>query len=157
MKLYHGTNIDFESIDLSMSNPYKDFGRGFYLTSIRSQASDMAIKRAKFYGGKPVIKTYEFDKNRLYDNTLKVRFFNGVSIEWAKFINNNRSRKRSFIHGFDIIVGPIADDGVAYLLDRFNDGLIQLEELARELEYKELNNQYYFGTEEAIKLLKEIR
>ena len=34
MILYHGTYTDFESIDLTRCMPYKDFGRGFYLTDI---------------------------------------------------------------------------------------------------------------------------
>ena len=38
MRLYHGTNVDFSLIDLTKSNKYKDFGQGFYLTDIRSQA-----------------------------------------------------------------------------------------------------------------------
>ena len=32
MKLYHGTDAFFENPDLSMCRPFKDFGRGFYLT-----------------------------------------------------------------------------------------------------------------------------
>ena len=32
MKLYHGTNIDFDKIDISKSKPNKDFGCGFYLS-----------------------------------------------------------------------------------------------------------------------------
>ncbi len=28
MRLYHGTNVDFDDIDLTMSNKYKDFGQG---------------------------------------------------------------------------------------------------------------------------------
>ena len=40
MKLYHGTNVDFDEIDLTKSNKYKDFGQGFYLTDIpRKQKS----------------------------------------------------------------------------------------------------------------------
>ena len=33
MKLYHGTNIDFEKSDIDRSKPNKDFGRGFYLSA----------------------------------------------------------------------------------------------------------------------------
>ena len=33
MKLYHGTNRDFDRIDLMKSKPNKDFGRGFYLST----------------------------------------------------------------------------------------------------------------------------
>lgn len=29
MILYHGTNIDIQSINLALCRPYKDFGRGF--------------------------------------------------------------------------------------------------------------------------------
>ena len=35
MKLYHGTNADIESIDLSKGLRYKDFGKGFYLNPIK--------------------------------------------------------------------------------------------------------------------------
>ena len=44
MRLYHGTNIDFATIDLAKSNKFKDFGQGFYLTDIRSQAEELASK-----------------------------------------------------------------------------------------------------------------
>ena len=39
MILYHGTNIDIQSIDLAQCMPYKDFGQGFYLTDIEQQAT----------------------------------------------------------------------------------------------------------------------
>ena len=42
MKLYHGTNRDFEKIDLQKSKPNKDFGRGFYLSADYEQALSMA-------------------------------------------------------------------------------------------------------------------
>lgn len=38
MILYHGTYIDIRSIDLDRCMPYKDFGKGFYLTDIEQQA-----------------------------------------------------------------------------------------------------------------------
>ena len=45
MILYHGSNVAIEEIDLSLCKPYKDFGKGFYLTDIRSQADNMASRR----------------------------------------------------------------------------------------------------------------
>ncbi|MGN1144096.1 MAG: DUF3990 domain-containing protein, partial [Anaerovoracaceae bacterium] len=33
MILYHGTNLDITSISLNMCRPYKDFGKGFYVTA----------------------------------------------------------------------------------------------------------------------------
>ena len=46
MKLYHGTNTDIETIDLSQGLRYKDFGKGFYATPDRVTAVRMAQKRA---------------------------------------------------------------------------------------------------------------
>ena len=38
MRLYPENNIVIDSINLAMCRPYKDFGRGFYLTDIKEQA-----------------------------------------------------------------------------------------------------------------------
>lgn len=158
MKLYHGTNIDFNEIDISRSHPFKDFGQGFYLTDILSQAEGMASRKAYTYGGNPIIQYYEFDDVHLDDGSLKVRRFEQPSEEWAEFIVNNRSRKYPvFQHPFDVVIGPIADDGVAYLLSRYEEGTYTLEELAKELKYKKLNRQYFFGIYQAIELLKRIK
>lgn len=73
MKLYHGTNNDFEKVLLSKCRPNKDFGRGFYLTNIRSQAQEMAIRRTEFSGlGTPVVQEYLFDEDLLQSTDLKV-------------------------------------------------------------------------------------
>lgn len=50
MNLYHGTNINFEAIDLTKSKPYKDFGKGFYLTDIQNQALLMAQRKCELEG-----------------------------------------------------------------------------------------------------------
>jgi len=33
LTLYHGTNCDFSSVDLSKAKDKRDFGKGFYLTT----------------------------------------------------------------------------------------------------------------------------
>lgn len=38
MKLYHGSTIIIQQIDLSKSRPNKDFGRAFYLSADEEQA-----------------------------------------------------------------------------------------------------------------------
>ena len=38
MRLYYGSNIVIDNINLAMCRPYKDFGWGFYLTDIEEQA-----------------------------------------------------------------------------------------------------------------------
>lgn len=153
MKLYHGTNIEFDIIDLTKSNKYKDFGQGFYLTDIYQQAKELATKKARLFGGTPIIQTYEFNESLLNNKDLKILKFENPTTEWAEFIFKNRNRNARFKHDFDIVIGPIANDGVAYLLGRYEEGTLSLNELSKELTFKNLNNQYFFGTPEAIKHL----
>ena len=158
MRLYHGTNTDFNKIDLTLSNKFKDFGQGFYLTDIYQQAVDLAQKRSFRDGGSPIVQVYEFDRQILESKEVDILCFENPSKEWAEFIYKNRSRNKPiFQHNFDIVIGPIANDGVAYLLNRYEEGSFTLDDLARELQYKKLNNQYFFGTEKAISFLKRIK
>ncbi len=156
MILYHGTNIDFLEIDIEKSNPYKDFGKGFYLTSLFSQAEALSQKKARIFGGDPIVQEYEFDETILENSELNILVFNNPTKEWADFIYKNRNKETNYQHSYDIVVGPIADDGVAYLLNRYEEGSFSLEDLAKELKYKKLNNQYFFGSERAIKLLRRL-
>ena len=156
MKLYHGTNVDFDVIDLTKSNKYKDFGQGFYLTDIRSQAEELAAKKSRLFGGYPVIQEYEFDESLLSGAELKVLKFDKPSTEWAEFIFKNRNRDNNFTHDYDIVIGPIANDGVAYLLSRYEEGTLTIEELSDKLDYKKLNSQYFFGTDKSLKYLKRL-
>lgn len=156
MILYHGTNVDFETIDLRKSNKYKDFGQGFYLTDIRSQAEELAAKKSRLFGSYPIIQEYEFDEALLGCDALRVLRFEAPTTAWATFIFNNRNRDAHYTHDYDIVVGPIADDGVAYLLGRYEEGTLTLDELTRRLDYKRLNSQYFFGSERAIQHLHRL-
>ncbi|MBR1687939.1 MAG: DUF3990 domain-containing protein [Prevotella sp.] len=156
MKLYHGTNHDFHQINLAKSLPYKDFGRGFYLTDLEPQARRMAMRKASAFGGTPVVQQYQFDESRQTDGSLDVLQFEMPTIEWARFIFGNRSRETHFTHQYDIVIGPIADDGVAFLINQYQSGAITIAQFARMLKYRKLSRQYYFGTARAIKLLERI-
>ena len=93
MKLFHGSNVDIDSISLAMCRPYKDFGRGFYLTDIEEQAERMAVRVSRIYGGTPVVNSYEIEDDFRNIPDLRIKDF-GVQTteEWAKFVMNNRSR-----------------------------------------------------------------
>ena len=155
MKLYHGSNITIKQIDLSMCKPYKDFGKGFYLTEIKEQAEQMAKRTSAIYGGIPVITEFEFDKTAL--NHLSVKTFQTPCEEWALFVMANRNRKiEQPTHDFDIVIGPVADDTIATLFRNFDDGIIDLQTLVNGLKYKKVSSQYFFHSAEAIKYLHAI-
>lgn len=80
MKLYQGSNIVIDQIDLSKCKPYKDFGQGFYLTEIKEQAEQMARRTSAIYGGEPIVTEFEFDETAL--KTLSVKTFEEPSEDW---------------------------------------------------------------------------
>lgn len=165
MILYHGSNVEITEIDLSKGQKDKDFGQGFYLTDMREQAEAMARRRvmiAEMNGVKSdsqsgIVSSFEFDESVLSSGALKVLCFDKPTAEWADFIVKNRhSRRNGFVHDYDIVYGPVADDGVYDQIRRYEQGRISLEELADELKYAKLNNQYFFGTTAALQYLIKI-
>ena len=155
MRLYHGSNIIIEQINLSKCRPYKDFGQGFYLTAIKEQAEQMARRTSAIYGGEPIVTEFEFDESAL--SFLSVKMFKDPSEEWALFVMANRSRKNvQPTHDFDIVIGPVADDTIATLFRNFDDGIIDLPTLVQGLRYKKVSSQYLFHSAEAIKYLHRV-
>lgn len=117
----------------------------------------MAKRKQAALGGKAIVQEYEFDESVLHKGDLKTLVFEGTTPEWATFIFNNRSRNKNYRHDYDIVVGPIADDGVAFLINQYTTGAVTLAQFTRMLKFKKLSNQYFFGTEKAIKLLRRIK
>ena len=158
MILYHGSNVDIESIDLSRSSVGKDFGCGFYLTASREQAERMGRRRARLYGGEMVVSTFDFDENAAREAGLNIKDFESYSKEWADFILANRKNDtRTQIHDFDIVHGPIANDDVGYQIRRLLAGMITIETFLEELKYKEgVTYQYFFATERSVQFLKKL-
>jgi hypothetical protein len=39
MILYHGSNVNFDTVSLDFAKDKRDFGRGFYTTTIKEQAA----------------------------------------------------------------------------------------------------------------------
>lgn len=158
MKLYHGSNVAIDIIDLSKSRPGKDFGKGFYLSADKQQAVEMAESKVAFLGGEPIVTEFEFDDDSFTSSQLKIKKFESYTEEWAKFVYENRENfSDTPIHDFDIIYGPIANDKVGAQIRNFKNGGIDLDELMRRIKYlKGITFQYYFGTEAAIKTLKKL-
>ena len=137
MKLYHGSNVEVAVPDLTKSKPYKDFGQGFYLSADKCQAMRMAEQKTlQLMMGEPIVSEFEFDEALLQSDALKVKIFEDYSVEWANFIILNRDMYGQHpTHDYDIVYGPIADDGVTFQLRRYQSGAISIEELVRELQY----------------------
>ena len=157
MILYHGTNVDFETIDLSKSKPNKDFGQGFYLSADYNQAMYMAkTKVEQLETGTPIVLAFEVDEQQMAE--LKLQRYSEYSEDWAKFILlNRRNSTHEPVHDYDIVIGPIANDRVGVQLWKYETQSIDLPTLVRNLQHmKGITFQYFFGTEQAIKLLRRL-
>lgn len=160
LKLYHGSNVTIEKIDLCRSRKGKDFGCGFYLNPDKSQALEMAVRTAKrLQEGEPIVNAYLFDENLLADKDtpLSVKVFEEYSKEWAEFVLMNRRNMTSTpAHPYDIVIGPIADDTVGLQMRRFMLGYIDIDRMIEELRFHKPAVQYFFGAEKAISYLRVV-
>lgn len=155
MKLYHGTNMAFEEILLDKCLPHKDFGKGFYLTPIRKRARERALDKCDKTGeGVPVIQTYDIDESLLAG--LNVIRFDSMDKAWLDFILKNRDRRNKEGHSYDVVIGPVADDGVITSISLFEAHVIDEETLMRRLKYPKPYIQYAFCTQKAIDILKKV-
>ena len=166
MILYHGSNTKVDKVDFSKCRKYKDFGQGFYCTTIQRQAEFMAIRTTKRMKiGMPVVNVFELDESIFQDKNIRIKKFSNIpSEEWARFILNNRdisfknmdSLECNVDNKYDLVIGPVADDDIIVLFRTFVNGLIDIDTLIRELTYKELTDQYSFHTEKSLKYLKGV-
>lgn len=151
MKLYHGSNIVVERPKILQSDRRLDFGTGFYLTSSYEQAERWAFLTVRRRGvGKQIITAYDFDEGKL--PSLKVTKFEGASVEWLKFIANNRNVK-DFIDESDIVIGPVANDRTMPVIKLYFSGIYDEDETIKRLLPQKLKDQYAFKSEKALKLL----
>lgn len=159
IRLYHGSNVAIERIDLSRSKRGKDFGQGFYLNANPDQALAMAIRTTRFLNeGHPVLSCFEFDEAVAAEKGLNVKVFPDYSEEWAEFVVMNRKNDSDTpAHPYDIVIGPIADDTVGVQIRRYIMGYLSVSALIEELRYRGNHAvQYFFGTPQSVELLKRI-
>jgi hypothetical protein len=110
MQVYHGSYTEILEIDLTQSQPNKDFGRGFYVTKFRKQAENWAAAIGKKHHQEGIITEFEFFERAYEDNRYKILHFTQYDEAWLDFVVLNRDRRSiSQKHDFDIVEGPVAD------------------------------------------------
>ena len=157
MRLYHGSNTAFRDVDLFVCRPNKDFGQGFYLAPDRVAAERMAKRTVRRFGGKAYLMTFDLDEAALAD--VPVKRFPQPSEEWAMFVMANRrpqiaAADHNRDNRYGMVVGPVANDDLALLFRQFALGLVTVEMLVREMQFKQLTVQYSFHTPMAVSALK---
>ena len=152
MKLYHGSNTAVKEPQILKSDRKLDFGAGFYLTSSFEQAERWAQHVSLRRGnGHPVISIYEFSDN--FMTSLKVKIYPDADKEWLLFVVANRSGQ-TVDDGFDLIIGPVADDQTVQTITLFAEGFLDVDAAIRKLKVQKLKDQFVIKSASALNLLQ---
>lgn len=136
MKLYHSSDMQVVMPDIVHSRDYLDFGKGFYLTSIRDQAVRYAqrfIRRQR----EGWLNAYNLE---FKPTDWKIQEFDSYNKDWLKFVAQCRSGTDNT--DYDLVIGGIANDKVIQTLDRFFEGELSETAALGLLMYEKPNIQY---------------
>mgnify|MGYP002864817055 CR=1 FL=1 len=172
--LYHGSYCEVSHPDLSMCARYKDFGRGFYLTTDSVQAENFAklsTRKAAENGIIGAEQDYGVVSSFVYNGVtdVEVKVYEDADKEWLHCIVAHRKRNTfpdlvDELRKFDIIGGKIANDDtnatiLAYMAGTFGTvGTEMADEICiRLLLPDRLRDQYCFRTEKALASLEYVK
>ena len=132
-----------EKPEIIVSGFYKDFGYGFYCTSIETQAHKWALTKK----GDSIISVFSYQE----DNSLKVLSFPKMTDEWLDFVVNCRHGVK---HDYDIVEGPMADDQIWDYVEDFMEGAITREAFWVLAKFKYPTHQIVFCTQKSLSTIK---
>ena len=121
-----------------------DFGDGFYCTEIKEQAQRWCLKFDE-----PIITSYEYEE----DTSLNILKFETMTESWLDFIISCRNGES---HGYDIVMGAMADDQIYNYIADYIDGIISREAFWVLAQFKYPTHQIAFCTEKSLSCIKYI-
>ena len=151
MKIYHGSIEKVEQPEIRKANRTLDYGSGFYTTTSYEQAEAWVRRKMsehEVYVG--YVNVYEFNKELASE--LNILSFAQPNEEWVNFVMQNRTRK-DFLHDYDIVYGPVANDRVYAAFALYEGGLIDIKTLISDLKTYKLIDQYLFHTEKSLQTI----
>jgi hypothetical protein len=141
--LYHGSGEVVEFPEIRKTRYAKDFSWGFYCTQSYEQAYRWAERKNK----NGVVNVYSY----VEDPSLKILKFDTMTEEWLDFIGRCRS---GFIHEYDIVEGPMADDTIWNFVNDYFSGIISREVFWEYAKFKHPTHQISFHSMKALACLK---
>lgn len=142
MELFHGSFVVVSEPSVVAGRENLDFGRGFYLTCLRSQAEAWAKVIASRRGRriKPVISVFRFDREQAAADGVRFRVFESYDLEWLDYVVSCR-RGESISADFEVVEGGVANDNVIDTVEDYEKGIITAEQALGQLRYKKVNHQ----------------
>lgn len=153
MKLYHGSLDIIENPKIILPNRRLDYGNGFYTTTSFLQAEEWAKRKMRQLVEVSYVNVYEVDEKEL--KNLAVLKFDKPTDEWIDFVMKNR-QDETFLHDYDVVYGPVANDRVYIQFSLYEQGFINKETLLKELKVYDLVDQMLFHTKKSLACLTYI-
>lgn len=154
MKVFHGSLEKVIEPEIRLPNRTLDYGVGFYTTTDFNQAKDWVTRHKGETNVKQgYVNVYEIDLDEV--KTLNTLWFDSPTEEWVDFVYNNRNIK-GFIHEFDFVYGSVANDKVYAAFALYEAGILNKQELIRELKTYALVDQLLLHTDKALSYLRFI-
>ena len=156
MILYHGSYTVIEKPQIITQEKGRDFGFGFYTTTIKAQAERWAVRTARLYSRRTdknenaVVNVYEFDESLA--KKLNAKSLPNADLEWLELVIKCRS-DLDFRHGFDIVSGKIANDNVGETVQYVLAGIMRKEDAVERLRFEKINDQICFCTQKALETI----
>ena len=151
MIVYHGSSVVVRQPDILHSYRALDFGKGFYVTSVREQAERWARRKAVLVGGRAMVNQYQMDDGM---TGLRVKRFPDDLADWIEFVCDCRDGKPDY-QDYDLIIGKVANDKVFRVVDMYHSGIWDKERALKEIRAYLNYDQLAFITQKAIdKLLR---
>lgn len=147
MIVYHGSTIEVNNLDMQHSYRNLEFGKGFYVTTVREQAERWAKRKADLSGdGNGVISVYEMSDG--YEGFNVLNFAEDMD-SWIDFVCACRDGETGYLE-YDIIIGKVANDKVYRVVDMYRRGIWDKQRALSEMKVYETYDQIAFVSQDAI-------
>lgn len=151
MRLYHGSTVVVTTPKILEPSRTLDYGKGFYTTTSIEQAELWVKRHLSRNLQQGYINVYELCDD-FKDIGLNILWFESPTEEWVDFVMNNRMNKK-YVHDYDIVYGPVANDKVYAAFALYESGLLDKNGLINELRTYSLIDQFLFHTPKSLKCL----
>ena len=117
MIVYHGSIEIVKNPDINHSYRPLDFGKGFYVTTVKEQAEKWAKRKADIFNkAKGIVNSYVMSDDM---EDLIYKTFADDLVEWIDFVCDCRDEGTYYLR-YDVIAGKVANDKVFRVVDMYH-------------------------------------
>ena len=140
--LFHGSYTEVASPLVKLGRAKVDFGQGFYLTMLQSQAEAWAktISERRKTGTQAVVSTFSLDMDGIKADNYRIKTFDTYDLEWLEYVIDCR-KGGNLQNQYDLVEGGVANDNVIDTVEDYENGVITAEQALGQLKYKAVNHQ----------------